>query len=326
MSFFDNKQETINIELTSYGKFLLSRGKFKPVYYAFFDDDIVYDSQYMELTESQNDIQQRIMNETPIVKPQYSFVNLDNTMQKNVNFISEYDAVSNNLTQQKELIKILESQNSIEKNYSLSMPLGRSSYNSDYYPAWNITMISGAISSSAQYVDNSDGTKNTLQPYLKIPQLNLRDSIQDVMIKLDSDFLSIPLDYENIGFIVDIDGETKTVNLKKNFYTIDVLEKNVDDIKENFDIEVYVEENNDINEEKSWKQLNFIKKPVYIKDNILLDTPEASNNREILDENPMFVEHFLNILIDDEIILPAEQKIKVNAYVPAEPDVIGEDC
>jgi hypothetical protein len=55
MSFFDSKQETINIELTSYGKLLLSKGKFKPVYYAFFDDDVVYDSSYINLSESQND-------------------------------------------------------------------------------------------------------------------------------------------------------------------------------------------------------------------------------------------------------------------------------
>ena len=43
MSFFDSKEEVIKIELTQFGKYLLSKGKFAPKYYAFFDDDIVYD-------------------------------------------------------------------------------------------------------------------------------------------------------------------------------------------------------------------------------------------------------------------------------------------
>ena len=43
MSFFDDKQEIIKVELTTYGRYLISRGKFKPAYYEFFDDDIIYD-------------------------------------------------------------------------------------------------------------------------------------------------------------------------------------------------------------------------------------------------------------------------------------------
>ena len=41
MSFFDDKQEILKVEMTTYGRFLLSRGKFKPAYYAFFDDDVI---------------------------------------------------------------------------------------------------------------------------------------------------------------------------------------------------------------------------------------------------------------------------------------------
>ena len=40
MEFFDSKQEVIDIRLTQFGKNLLARGFFKPVYYQFFDDDI----------------------------------------------------------------------------------------------------------------------------------------------------------------------------------------------------------------------------------------------------------------------------------------------
>jgi hypothetical protein len=70
MTFFNRKEEVIDIELTQYGKLLLAKGKFKPKKYAFFDDDVIYDSQYMTPTdptsvaspvaENQNDASTRI--------------------------------------------------------------------------------------------------------------------------------------------------------------------------------------------------------------------------------------------------------------------------
>jgi hypothetical protein len=48
MSFFNKKEEVMEIQLTQYGKYLLSKGKFKPVFYAFSDDEILYDISYGE--------------------------------------------------------------------------------------------------------------------------------------------------------------------------------------------------------------------------------------------------------------------------------------
>ena len=50
MRFFDKKEEVLDIELTQYGKHLLSRGKFKPTYYAFFDNNVLYDPEYADTT------------------------------------------------------------------------------------------------------------------------------------------------------------------------------------------------------------------------------------------------------------------------------------
>ena len=41
MSFFNKKEDVIEIQLTQHGKYLLSKGRFKPAYYAFYDDDII---------------------------------------------------------------------------------------------------------------------------------------------------------------------------------------------------------------------------------------------------------------------------------------------
>ena len=61
MSFYNKKQEVIDIQLTQYGKIALSQGKFRPYSYGFFDDDIIYDAAYAGITEEQNDSQDRIL-------------------------------------------------------------------------------------------------------------------------------------------------------------------------------------------------------------------------------------------------------------------------
>lgn len=323
MSFFDSKQETINIELTSYGKLLLSKGKFKPVYYAFFDDDVVYDSNYIEISESQNDIQQRIMNETPTLKPQSIFTGADLTVIKNTDLYNEYSKESGSL-QETQLLRLVEQQVSSDKNYALSLPIGKSSFNSEYYPAWHINMISGTITSSAQYIDNSDGFSGSLQPYLKIPQINLKDIVEDVIKVKNTPFMISKDGYENIGFIIDGNGDAINIDMKVDQYLLEVLEKNVDDVKENFDIEVFIDTDG---QKKNWQQLSFVKEPVVIKDNILLDSPEIAKDADQLYKNPNFVEHYFKILVDDEIILPPKQKISVATYTSTvAPDVTGDNC
>jgi len=68
MAFFDQKQEVIEVKLTQFGKNLLARGSFKPVYYQFFDDDILYDASCAGFSEHQNDTEKRILKETPRLK------------------------------------------------------------------------------------------------------------------------------------------------------------------------------------------------------------------------------------------------------------------
>ena len=52
MEFFDKKQDVMDIQLTSYGKHLLSKGLFKPTYYAFSDDGVMYDNLWMSTGSS----------------------------------------------------------------------------------------------------------------------------------------------------------------------------------------------------------------------------------------------------------------------------------
>lgn len=70
MSFFNKKEEVLDIKLTQFGKDLLARGAFKPVFYQFFDDDIIYNSSLAGFEEHQNDSESRILENTPKLKTQ----------------------------------------------------------------------------------------------------------------------------------------------------------------------------------------------------------------------------------------------------------------
>ena len=72
-TFFDQKQDVIDIELTKYGEYLLSLGKFNPVYYSFFDNNVLYDPRYASYSGSQNEYEGRIQSETPSLRTQHSF-------------------------------------------------------------------------------------------------------------------------------------------------------------------------------------------------------------------------------------------------------------
>ena len=65
VKFLNQKEQVLEVELTSYGKQRFAEGKFKPQYYTFFDDGILYDGKFGNIVENQNKIVDRIKNRTP---------------------------------------------------------------------------------------------------------------------------------------------------------------------------------------------------------------------------------------------------------------------
>ena len=75
MTFFNKKQDVIDFQLTPEGRRQLANGILKPVYYEFYDDDILYDIGYANATvEEQNSIQTRIKSNTPSFKGNARFI------------------------------------------------------------------------------------------------------------------------------------------------------------------------------------------------------------------------------------------------------------
>jgi hypothetical protein len=80
--FIDKKEQVFDFQLTPYGKYTLSTGAFKPVYYTLYDGEVLYDSQYAGLTgsgvqEQQNNIHTRIKENTAYIESLVCFDELE---------------------------------------------------------------------------------------------------------------------------------------------------------------------------------------------------------------------------------------------------------
>jgi hypothetical protein len=122
VKFFNQKEEVLQINLTPYGKELFTSGSFMPAYYAFYDTGILYDGTYGSVTEIQNDIVDRIKDNTP-------------RLNRNTRFYST--------TQTQVSLKTLDQQNIFYQTSSYNEPfyqfLGSNSPWSDFAPSWFIT-------------------------------------------------------------------------------------------------------------------------------------------------------------------------------------------
>lgn len=309
MSFFDKKEEVVEIQLTQYGKHLLSRGKFSPKLYAFFDDDILYDSQYAGITEEQSETQDRIEDGTPRLKTQYVF----SSREKEVNRLTA-SLVSGRVDLQDRII-----QPTAERHYALSAPIGTSALGSSQAPAWKINFLTGKINSSVEFVSGA-------MPTLTIPQLNLEPITYQTKIILGD----VPdIDDDQYAQVGDLYGagsqgsfestlvayeDGSYVSIREEHALIDVRELNSDFANDNFDIEVFLVEEVDaqnnivplsqrgtIPSREKLYPLCFVQEEKYIKNGFLLDTPEGGPADEYPELDPNYVEYWFNIWVDDEI-------------------------
>ena len=208
MTFFDRKEEVLEVELTPYGRYLLSLGEMEPVYYSFFDDDVTYDSDYIGYSEDQNNTEGRIK-ETPRVHCQPIFTDIE----LNSDFVNTHD--------NRRL------QNYFEREYALSSELGIADYYSNSSPSWDIDLLKGDAWSSALIYTGSG-------PNYNIPQVNIKKpTYKKIVGNIIKDLQPTPL------FDEDLREVTEYVVIRKDFILLEVNENNTTFQKENFEIELF---------------------------------------------------------------------------------------
>lgn len=287
MTFKNQKEEVIEIELTSYGKHLLSKGKFRPTFYAFFDDDVLYDAEYTGTAEEQNYAQTRILEETPRLRVQTTYTGLETEIEKQIEEAR---------TQQKKLKDSF--QTTKERHYALSAPLGRSILSSDFAPSWDVT-LHGANFQQQLVVSTTEGKQ-----VLPIPQMNLESLDYKVKVISEEDNGDTPFGHPQTGTTNGITQEEffdngNAIMIKHKDIVIEIDELHTDSLSENYDIEIFLVEDEEGTNEEILVPLSFIRD---IEDNIVnglyVDRDAEVVNIEV-DETS--VENYLNILIDKEI-------------------------
>ena len=286
MTFFNKKTEVMQIEMTPYGRYLYSIGKFKPHSYEFVDEDILYKASGS--TEAQEAAHTRIISETPKLK---------------INRAFQEEAA------QQESPPTLDKKRFMEKKMDQKQnglfTLGRSSYSSDRSPAFQVTMLQGAISGSeTTFETNIVGTTSEdIGGVLAIPQvdidLNFRATLKDT---LNQDFsVEAPITsriFED-GTYVQINYTDPIIHLKEfnSFYE-----------KENFEIEAFeVGIQGQLTPLKMLRKVSAIVNGFLVSDvgpsipteaerRILQSTTEADDGI-----NSSTLEYFFDINVDDEI-------------------------
>lgn len=315
MSFFNKKEDVLEIELTQFGKKLLSEGSFDPYYYAFYDDDIIYDNQYAGMTNetgsNQSAIETRIK-DVPRTKVQHVYTGIETEVKKNNMLIRTGELIDEGralfVGKQNPNSKMFEIKN--DRNFSSYNCLGNSSLSSENIPSWQVSMYKGEISNSSPTLTSSaDATPK------KIPQLEITldyiISIQTVeeteafrksqSKKRKSQSREERLrDIQN-DYVVDIldfpDGTSIKVAQKQ--LLVKMQELNVDFTNDNFEIEVFeMTSSLDLGNKKKDVLL-----PMYFPKQLPVQslTGEDAKRPPDITGDSSFVKYFFDINVDFEI-------------------------
>ena len=151
--FLNKKEQVFDLQLTTYGKYLMSIGKMQPMYYAFFDDNILYDSQYAFTSsgvpsgrhEPQNEIHGRIKNDTQYFEGLVQFSDIDN-LEDQIEPGTDLYFVDVTPTQQVPKLDTFVYEKYIGDAYM-------DNNKSNYAPAWKIVTLQNKLSASTESND-----------------------------------------------------------------------------------------------------------------------------------------------------------------------------
>ena len=291
----------MQIEMTPYGRYLYSIGKFKPHSYEFVDDDVVYYVSGSD--EDQEDAHVRILNETPKLK-------INRAFQDEAPQVESPPLIDN---QRKMAKRMTQKQNGL-------FALGRSSYSSENLPNFQVTMLQGELTGSTlvhEVSSSQPANIGSISGSVFIPQVNVQVNFSAVVgsvLEPDSRFDGETVRSETFdnGDYVEIRYKEPIIHMKEfnSFYE-----------KENFEFEVFRIDSDD-NEVliplKMEKKFSAIVNDLLVEDGDLNNFFPGPNALFEEDRNkPDFMEYFFSIQVDkeipEEILCKAIDSLEVNS-------------
>jgi len=290
MSFFDKKEDVLEIVLTPHGRSLLSKGKLMPAYYSFLDDDIIYDVTATGDTESNYQVKERILESTPSLKPQTNMSDLQVKLTENEPDLTN-DVMKKNI-----------------------YTLGTSNNLEDYAPSWNVQLLKNEIVSSSATLQIGNKPIN-------IPQI-------EVDIEYGLSISNINKVKQGRGIQQSAELPMSQIYADGTFLKIDeeqilakILEENGFGHADSIEIEVY---KYDDAEQEKLIPLKFTKKRQTIQNDLFIPEKELDNMASVDDITPATVEYYFDVRVDKEIPKEIEEGVVADVYSSAVTDI--EDC
>jgi hypothetical protein len=282
MATFVNKKERVfDIELTSYGRYLMSIGKFKPAYYAFYDDNVLYDKKYADssATENQNDIDERIK-DTQYIGSLVLFRDVEETLNNGEGASDWYN----------QTVITPRQQVPAKDEFKSDAPIGDAAIEgmTQNAPSWKVVGIQTKIDN----VEQNDPANNSL-----IPQINITAQYNKKVVEpgFQSETDSIRSSISRTATFED--GRQVILMMNDPIYYIE--EVNTPVMMRNFDIEIFevLNSSNDGSYEQLSRKNIKSKKPQVVNGFLVSTTVEETSQDVTTDD----VEYYFDVLTDDKI-------------------------
>ena len=281
MKFLNKKEQVFDIQLTPYGRHKLSAGNFNPTYYAFFDDNIIYDIEYVGGSEAQNETHKRIKENTQYLEGQVAFQQrisgsavaggllMDTIYQQEENPLTSFGSIGD--------AKLL-------------------SETANVAPAWKVAAMAGTIKGSVQNTFDgnlADRTTNIERLEANVTQINITASY--ALSSEDPSQLNRSNSFEHfrdLQFVTIPFADGRVVRLTTDDPLIYLEELNTELLTKNFEIEVFKIEGDQL------RKLYFKSQKPQIVDGLMVsEAPEVTEN--LIDINS--VEYYFSILKDGQV-------------------------
>ena len=272
MSFFNKKEEVIDIKLTQFGKDLLARGAFKPVFYQFFDDDILYNSSLGGFSEHQNDTEARIIEGTPKLKTQPL------TLGVETRYHSASVAIEQG--QREAFVRINRNADNYVQERILLYPLGSHEVANQSAPKFDLRALGEKMEEGVVFLTGSGIRKN-------IPQINISASFtlsEDRTELLDEPGMVNMESFFDLTSREIVFADNSKIMVNGRAIILDLEELNVFNGLDNFELEVYEITKRQNDAEKNIlsriKDLNKINKLFHIKTDEDIEEVEVKIGRK----------------------------------------------
>jgi len=271
--FINKKEQVFDLKLTSYAKYLMSIGKFKPAFYAFYDDNVLYNKKFTDntTTENQNNVDKRIKEETQYLESLVLFRSVERTLTENVGNMTDYynalEVPNRSIIPDPDVFKINSS-------------IGDAFYqgDKDKVPSWKVVALQSKISSSQLADDANDSLipqVNVVATYrTEVKSKELYDSFASRLVNFDSSNNNI------VPTFTQPFSDGKFISLERQDPVFYVEELNTELLTKNFDVEIFeVLSGSTENYQERLRRLNFRRKDSNIQNGLLVsDKVEGSTN------------------------------------------------